>query len=287
MASAYDCIFRFLYDSLITVFVGPEEQNFDIHKSLACHRSEFFKIACNGSWAESDGVIRLPEQDVPTFKYFIHWLYTQRLGGYFDNGCELKKLYGLEQGLRAKGSFQAGLRNPMSQKDREDYIWVRDKIGKAILREYPIQHLVNLFVLADKLQVRGLKDPILDQVISTYAIKGLGHHAFWENPDRDIAPMIDAMNIGYKELPKTSKFPQLLIHMYCLNATDEQVLRDSAFLDHAVLVQAFNLTQSVYHEERTPSKEMRDYCQYHTHDGGSCIHYVPDTETDDERNTST
>ena len=191
--------------------------------------------------------------------------------------------------MRAKATLseQSGRKSQFTRKDKEDYVWVREMIGKAILREYPIQHLVSLFVLADKLQVQGLKDPILDQIVSTYAIRGLAQRTFWKDPERNMTPMINAINTGYRELPEESNFPHLLIHMYCLNSTDEQVLRDSALLDHGVLVQAFNLTQSVYREERTPSDDMKDYCQYHNHDTGPCAQYVPDIDTNDEKDSST
>lgn len=73
----------FLYDSLVVVLVGPESQRFDLHKGLICARSDFFRAALNGHFKEAEGKIELPEQDPETFKYFVNWLYTDRLRGFY------------------------------------------------------------------------------------------------------------------------------------------------------------------------------------------------------------
>ncbi|KAK4697313.1 protein N-terminal amidase, partial [Lecanoromycetidae sp. Uapishka_2] len=66
----------FLYDSLVTVLVGPDEQRFDVHKALLCKSSDFFNAALNGNFIEANGTVKLPEQNPGVFKYFVHWLYT-------------------------------------------------------------------------------------------------------------------------------------------------------------------------------------------------------------------
>jgi len=46
--------------------------------------SDFFSAALAGGFKESEaGVVKLPEQDVETFQYFVHWLYTGKLTEYF------------------------------------------------------------------------------------------------------------------------------------------------------------------------------------------------------------
>ena len=65
------------------MLVGPEKHRFDIHKTLLCKSSDFFEVAFNGSLNEKEGTTTLPEQDVSTFKYYVHWLYTRNLSGYF------------------------------------------------------------------------------------------------------------------------------------------------------------------------------------------------------------
>ena len=65
------------------MLVGPDERRFDVHKELLCSVSDFFSAALDGGFQESEaGVVKLPEQDVKTFQYFMHWLYTGKLTGY-------------------------------------------------------------------------------------------------------------------------------------------------------------------------------------------------------------
>lgn len=65
------------------VLVGPEKYRFEIHKTLVCGESDFFKAALNGNFKEADGTITLPEQDPATFKSFVYWLYTGSLRGFY------------------------------------------------------------------------------------------------------------------------------------------------------------------------------------------------------------
>ncbi|KAG7008729.1 hypothetical protein G7Y79_00004g013130 [Physcia stellaris] len=75
--------FIFEFDSLVTLLIGPEECRIDVHKEVLCRASAFFDAALNGEhYLESNGIIKLPEQEVPTFKYFVNWLYTRRLRRY-------------------------------------------------------------------------------------------------------------------------------------------------------------------------------------------------------------
>ena len=56
----------------------------------------------------------------------------------------------------------------------------------ALFRDAPFASLVSLYILADQLQTRGLKDPIVNMMIGVYA-DSANRHLFWarlEDPDR-------------------------------------------------------------------------------------------------------
>ena len=60
--------------------MGPEKQDFGVHKGLLCQRSKFFQAAFIGSFAEtSKGTIELPEEDSAIFDIVLIWLYKGQL----------------------------------------------------------------------------------------------------------------------------------------------------------------------------------------------------------------
>ncbi len=71
---------RSLYDSIIYVKVGSEQQSFGLHKALLCQRSAYFKAALNGNFKEAeDGIVGLNDEDPHLFQIFNQWLYTGAL----------------------------------------------------------------------------------------------------------------------------------------------------------------------------------------------------------------
>ncbi|KAI8939493.1 hypothetical protein NX059_003264 [Plenodomus lindquistii] len=70
------------YHGFIQVLVGKDgkEQFFDVHEELITSRSAFFKAAMSGNWQESkERCVKLPEDDAPTFKLYLHFLYTGKI----------------------------------------------------------------------------------------------------------------------------------------------------------------------------------------------------------------
>ena len=64
----------------MTVYVGPEEYPFYLHKGLLCHHSAFFERAFDGNFEESiTRSMYLEENDVDEFILFEEWLYSQKL----------------------------------------------------------------------------------------------------------------------------------------------------------------------------------------------------------------
>ncbi|ETI25625.1 hypothetical protein G647_02399 [Cladophialophora carrionii CBS 160.54] len=62
---------------VVTVFVGPEQQKFGVHKDLICASSKFFNSAFNGGYQETtSGEIQLRGLDAKLFGFFYRWLYS-------------------------------------------------------------------------------------------------------------------------------------------------------------------------------------------------------------------
>lgn len=168
LASSNLCLWisSFLFDSLVTVLVGSEQHRFDIHKGLLCTKSGFFKTACDGNFKEADGTIRLPYQEVNTFKYFVYWLYTGNLSGFYYHDkispsiLELK--IRVHEVLRGKG-----IKSWDGLKNYKEYPCITD-FYLAKYRNLPFTGLIGLYVLADFLNVCGLKDMILTALVKVY-----------------------------------------------------------------------------------------------------------------------
>jgi hypothetical protein len=75
------CISFYDYDDLITVLLGPDEFQFQVHRSNICERSKFFEAAVSTDrWIEGQqNVVRLPEVGAADFQMYIHWVYTGKL----------------------------------------------------------------------------------------------------------------------------------------------------------------------------------------------------------------
>ena len=75
-----------LYQTMVTIYVGPESYAFQIYKELLCHDSPFFKAALEGNFKEGNAqTVSLPEDDVETFKIYQTWLNTMQLRYNFDH----------------------------------------------------------------------------------------------------------------------------------------------------------------------------------------------------------
>ena len=60
--------------------IGPQRQQYHVHKALITHHSEYFHKALNGPWKEAeDKTVVLDHVDPMIFDIFSHWLYAQKL----------------------------------------------------------------------------------------------------------------------------------------------------------------------------------------------------------------
>ncbi|KFY08175.1 hypothetical protein V492_06462 [Pseudogymnoascus sp. VKM F-4246] len=67
-------------DDIVTVYVGPREKRYSVHKALLTSQSEYFEKALNGKFKEADEqTIRLPEDSPDAFDLLIGWLYQNQI----------------------------------------------------------------------------------------------------------------------------------------------------------------------------------------------------------------
>ncbi|TIA44181.1 hypothetical protein D6C79_06523 [Aureobasidium pullulans] len=68
------------YSPIITVRVGPDKQEFYIHKGVLCSNSNYFAKALSGQFQEAKtNTVELDDVHVLLFKVFVAWLYTGKL----------------------------------------------------------------------------------------------------------------------------------------------------------------------------------------------------------------
>ncbi|KAL6716049.1 hypothetical protein ACLMJK_007011 [Lecanora helva] len=68
------------FDETVTVKVGEERRVFLVHKNLLSNAANYFKAAFNGNFAEAQSqVLEMPEDGPEQFRWFVRWLYTDRV----------------------------------------------------------------------------------------------------------------------------------------------------------------------------------------------------------------
>lgn len=205
----------FLYDTIVTVLVGPEKDYFAIHKTLVCGQSDFFKAALTGNFKEADGTIALPERDPATFKYFVYWLYTGSLRG----------LYYPETTKPTLAEIADKLRTEMASRDVSNVNHLRyDNAFRkawehAQCRDLPFTSLVSLYILADALQVQGLRDPIITALIEVYGLNTpwkKGANPYWDVDQSDcLKRPTRSINMAWEALQNGSNLCKLLVQLFC------------------------------------------------------------------------
>ncbi|QDS72550.1 hypothetical protein FKW77_000477 [Venturia effusa] len=83
---------------MVTIYVGPDDEPFVIHRNLITISSDFFAKAMGGSFQEKEGTIRLPLYTSDLFENYMQWLY--------EGPLSLPRLEGKKGGTVPKGRFE-------------------------------------------------------------------------------------------------------------------------------------------------------------------------------------
>jgi hypothetical protein len=66
---------------MVTVLVGPEEDEFEVHYRTLDLHSARFRVLLAGKRSDQAHVVKLPEISTTYFEMYWHWLYTGELNG--------------------------------------------------------------------------------------------------------------------------------------------------------------------------------------------------------------
>jgi hypothetical protein len=137
---------RFLWDAqMATILVGPDETNFVVHQAVLCDKSPYFAKALTGSFEESKiGIVNLEDVSPVLFKIVVSWLYCGKIiYTVSDDGSNIDHDFAVFK--------------------RDDELMSED-INADNNSTWPRQILVELYVLADRLDIRELRTNTIDAV---------------------------------------------------------------------------------------------------------------------------
>lgn len=243
-----------------------------MHKELLCDRSEFFRAACSGQFTEAEGVVNLPEQDPATFKHFVYWLYTEKVRGHFYPASIDPTIQGLEKKLRETLGREA-----LNTRHLEIWNPTSEALDHANYQDLPFVALISLYILADSLLVRGLRDQIITLLIEVYGYstfksqpKGVTLR-FWMSPDVSWSPAVlpspaVGINLAWDKTTKNSLLRRVLLKLFCDNVksnTSSEEPYNAEFLLDAVKMVVQRWTKNTGTSNWAKKGAI---CNYHIHD---------------------
>lgn len=223
-----------------------------MHRELLCDRSEFFRAACNGNFKEAEGVVKLPEQDPATFKHFIYWLYTEKIRGHFRPESIVPSIQELKRRILSMMKITC-----LNNRHLSCHAYQSDEaqeasaaLDEANYRDLPFTALISLYILADSLLIRGLKDTIVTLLVEVYGYDRLSTHPqgitldFWAAPSlrkTSLPSPAVGINLTWKKTPKNCYLRDVLLELFCDNVDGADRLEqpyDAEFLSEAVAILA-------------------------------------------------
>ncbi|KAL8952101.1 MAG: hypothetical protein Q9222_001969 [Ikaeria aurantiellina] len=276
---------RFPYDHTVTILVGPSRERFNVNRGLLCQH-QWFRDALDGAFKESRGELEFPKHDSDIFRFFIYWLSTAKLEGHFYPSTAEPSISAFLAERNLVLSTQP-LQHTEIRRSLGDLTIAQDCDYQLLLyRDAPFDALIGLYVLAEYLQIRGLKDQIINRLVDVYSFPGLpkrypnrfkkdwaNQSWAWKTSTRPawVVNPFPSINAAFSDLPHGSTLCRLLIRLFCDNVVDVvEEVEDGTEIDTDFLRGAFTLAQ-----DRTSRSGLwlddGPLCDFHDHDGGeSC-----------------
>ena len=120
------------------MLVGREEVKFVVHQDAVCKRSKFFAATFSKRWNDAQTPIKLPEDSAETFSRYLEHVYGGNLDKYMTHGNHTEKLTTDDE----RGSYVMPFRQS----------------------EVPVERLVRLYALSDKLGDLDLANEVMDTI---------------------------------------------------------------------------------------------------------------------------
>jgi len=130
----------------IVAGVDSKQEKLVVHQALLCDRSKYFAKALTGSFKESKtGIVKLKDVSRVLFKIIVSWLYSGKIF-YADDGSDIDHDF-------ARFVYD-------EEADRES-------IEAEDTATWPKQVLLELYVLADRLDMKALRVDTIDALITS------------------------------------------------------------------------------------------------------------------------
>ncbi|KAH0386697.1 hypothetical protein KCU92_g2457, partial [Aureobasidium melanogenum] len=194
---------RLLYSPMVTVRVGPDRQEFCIHKELLCSKSTYFAKALSGQFLEAQTrIVELEDIHVVLFRVFVAWLYTDKLVYESSNSdaSSVDEFRDLDMALQKETPCEAKEIRDRVDDEHQSKGHDLSNFQEKTPESWTYLILVALFVLADRLDVVKFKRRILDAIIKKRT----------ENYDTPNSP---AILHAYANTTRNSMLRRLLVHI--------------------------------------------------------------------------
>ncbi|THZ77060.1 hypothetical protein D6C85_01910 [Aureobasidium pullulans] len=206
----------YLHSRMAIVRVGQQKKEYGVHQALICDKSNFFKKALTGSFAEArTGIVPLEDVSAPLFTIFVSWLYVGRLIYVAppDSGktiqddfsslvskendeqqehrsTEDEGIFTLQPGNAHDDAFGRG--TPQHGNDRGEGQGVHEvpkEIDPAVAncteedpKTWPLDVLAKLYILGDFLDAQLFQNQVMDVIVDFAAISR--NRGVWRVPKR-------------------------------------------------------------------------------------------------------
>lgn len=188
---------------MVTVRVGPDKQEFCIHKELLCSKSTYFAKALSGQFLEAQTrIVELEDIRVVLFRVFVAWLYTDELVYESSNSkaSAFDEFRDLDMALQEETSHETGESEDRGDDEDQSYVDDLSNFQEKTPESWTYLILVGLFVLADRLDAAKFKRQILDAIVK----KRLGT---CDTPGQP------AVILAYANTTRSSMLRRLLVHI--------------------------------------------------------------------------
>ncbi|KAG9565229.1 hypothetical protein KCU71_g5461, partial [Aureobasidium melanogenum] len=233
---------EFLYEAtMATILIGPDQKKFVIHQALLCGKSQYFTKALTGSFVESKTrVVRLEDVSPMLFRMFVSWLYDGKI------------VYTTSDG---RSTIKQDFKSLESMPRDHSYDELQMKVDDT--STWPCEVLVELYILADRLDTKGLRIQAIDTMAELLL-------------QRRKRLCFTAYSYIYANTTAKSPLRKLAVHVLAYHTRHN--LAEQAFWmhpPHELAITAL-LMNSTMIKDSSPRKDKnlmpyRDMCLYHEH----------------------